>query len=320
MDERRQQPKEKKALDFLDDSEDEEGTEEEREALAGKKSAQSEQHEQVKQDSNDCPTRQDKLTVEFNMDSDTDVEGEEEEVTSASPVALHTKQKADQPVVTAQFHMDSDTDVDEDDVSDTVTKNVPPSADTKPPHVLSVFQPEDITMDSDTDVDDDALSDPASKAKPVSLQSPQTADSAQSTQQKNFHLDSDTDVDEEEEQGCGVNTTGSKADETPSRLEVKSGGSAVAASHSPHYDSDTDDETTPAPAVSTVKESDKKANLGILSDSDTDTEEAVEHQIPTLRRENTPGFMAPPLQKCSTPVQVSGNKPIDQSTFEVLIE
>ncbi|XP_074540372.1 mediator of DNA damage checkpoint protein 1 isoform X2 [Halichoeres trimaculatus] len=394
MDVRRQQPKEKKALEFMEDSEDEGETEEESNVSAEKKSAESGKQEPVQQDNNNSLKRQDKLPVfapevvtnaipEFNMDSDTDVEGEEEGVTSASPVALHGNQKSDQPADTAQFHMDSDTDVDEDnDALDNVTKYIPPCADTKPPHVISVVQPEDITVDSDTDVDDDdnEMSDAATKAKPVLFQSPQTADSAQSTQQKQFHLDSDTDVDEEE-QGCEANTTDSKTDRTSSLLEIKPSGpdSARATSHSTYLGSDTDDETTLPPAVSDplapsiVKESpttaDQGADVGILSDSDTDVEaephlvipttltplsvtpdtkaeasqlnanadtladesrappagvrvnpadcttdsdekgdfeEAGEDQIPSLCRENTPGFLAPPLQNCSTPVQVSG--------------
>ncbi|XP_073342124.1 mediator of DNA damage checkpoint protein 1 isoform X2 [Pagrus major] len=397
----RQQLKEKKALAIVDDSEEEEGEEEERAALGGSKSEESEQCVPVKQENNVSLTGEDKLPVSapavftdatpaFNMDSDTDVEGEEEEVAPAGPVTLSTNQNTDQPPNTAQFHMDSDTDVDEDDDAlDKILKSVPSSADTEPPHVITVIQPEAITMDSDTDVEDDddaAVSDAASKAKPLSVQNTPEADSATSAQLKDFHLDSDTDVDEEEEKDCGTINTISKIDESPTGLDSKPiwPKTTPAAPQSLHLDSDTDDEAAPAPVisepsvVSAVTESrttaEAGADLDILSDSDTDVEDeaplvipfavatlsfapsttsealqsnsdadtdvddssvppagdgvnpadlrvdsdtdveaeeedfggAGEGQIPILRREITPGLMAPPLQNCSTPVQLTG--------------
>lgn len=300
----RQQLKEKKALAIVDDSEEEEGREEERAALGGRKSEESGQHVPVKQERDVSLTGEDESAVStpavftdgipaFNMDSDTDMEGEEEGVASVGPVTLNTNQQADQPPNTSQFHMDSDTDVDEDDE---VSKSVPSSADiTKPPCVISVIQPEGITMDSDTDVDDDdAVSDAATKAKLTSFQGTHTADSAPSTQPKDFHLDSDTDVDEEEEKGCGTNNTCSKIDEAQTRLDIKLivPETAPAAPHGLHLDSDTDDEAMPAPAisepavVSAVTESrttaDTGADLGILSDSDTDVEDDSPLVIPVV--------------------------------------
>ncbi|XP_044064778.1 mediator of DNA damage checkpoint protein 1 isoform X2 [Siniperca chuatsi] len=403
----RQELKEKKALAIVDDSEEEEGREEERAALGGRKSEESGQHVPVKQESNVSLTGVDELPVStpavftdaipaFNVDSDTDVEGEEEEVVSVGPVTLNTNQQADQPPNTAQFLIDSDTDVDDDDDAlDKVPKSMPFSADnTRPPHVISVIQPEAITMDSDTDVDDDAVvSDAATKAKPMSFQSTHTA--APSMQLKDFHLDSDTDVDEEEEKESGTNKTCPKIDETPTRLDIKPIGpeSAPATPHSLHLDTDTDDEAIPAPAigeplvVSGVTEScttaDTGADLDILSDSDTDMEdnsplvvpvvvttlsvapgttseafqsdsdadtdvddssvppsgdgvnpadpkvdsdtdvedkevdfgEAGEGQIPSLRGENTPGLLAPLLQNCSTPVQLTEVEDMETQAF-----
>ncbi|TDH11620.1 hypothetical protein EPR50_G00062670 [Perca flavescens] len=394
----RQQAMKKKALAVVDDSEEEEEREEERAALGGRKSEESGQHVPVKQESNVSLTGKDELPVStpsiftdaipaFHMDSDTDIEGEEVGVASVGPVTMNTNQQADQPPDTAQLHMDSDTDVDEDDyASDKVPKSVPSSADhTNPPHVISVIQPEGITMDSDTDVDDDyaPVSDTATKAKPTSIQSTYTADSAPSTQLKDFHLDSDTDVDEEEEKKRGTNNTCSKIDETPTRLDIMPLGpeSTPPAPHSLHPDSDTDDEAIPAPSisepsvVSAVTEScaaaDAGADLGILSDNDTDVEEgspllslpvavpalsvgpgttsealhseseadtdvnpddlrvdsdtdvedekvdfgeACEGQIPSLPRENTPGFLVPLKQNCSTPIQVSEGEVEDMET------
>lgn len=399
----RQQLKEKKALAIVEDSEGGEGREGERAARGVRKSEGSGQHVPVEQESNVSLTGQHELPVSspaaftdaipaFHMDSDTDVEGEDEGVAPAGPVTLNTNPHTDQPPNTAEFHMDSDTDVDEDDDPfNKVPKSVHSSADsTKPPQFISVIQPEAITMDSDTDVDDDddaAVSDTASEAKPVSFQSTHTADCAPSMQLKDFHLDSDTDVDEEEEKERGTVNKCLKIDEIPTRLEVKPSGpeSAPAAPLSLHLDSDTDDGAIAAPAVSepsvvsAVTEScttaDTGADLDILSDSDTDVEDdsplvipfvatslsfipgavsedlqsdsdadtdvdessmppAVdgvnladlgvdsdtdvedqevdfgrprEGQIPRLARENTPGFLVPTLQNCSTPVQLSGN-------------
>ncbi|CAK6966266.1 mediator of DNA damage checkpoint protein 1 [Scomber scombrus] len=226
----------------------------------------------------------------FNMNSDTDVEGEEENEASVAPVTLNANQQADQPPNTAQFHMDSDTDVDEDeDTFDKGPKSVLFSGDnTKPPHAVPVTQPEGITMDSDTDVDDDAdMSDTAAKAKPTSLLSAHTADSAPLTQPKDFHLDSDTDVDEEEENECGTNNTCSEVDEAPIRTGLKPTGSesAPAAPHSLNIDSDTDDEVISAPAINeplvvpAVTDSCTIAAAG-TSDSDTDAEEDSPLVIP----------------------------------------
>ncbi|XP_076592542.1 uncharacterized protein LOC143324167 isoform X2 [Chaetodon auriga] len=297
----RRQLKEKKAI--ADDSEEDEGMEGERAARGVRKSEGSGQHVPAKQKSNVSLTGEDESPVStpailtdaipaFNMDSDTDVEGEEEGA-PAAPVTLNTNPHTDQPPDTAQFHMDSDTDVDEEDGAlDKVPKSVPSSADnTKPPHVVSVIHPEAITMDSDTDVDDDddddddaAVSDAASKAKPVSFQSTDTADSAPSMQPKDFHLDSDTDVDEEEEKECGTINKCSEIDQTPSRLDIKPTGpeSAPAAPHSLHLDSDTDDEAIAAPAISepSVVSAVTGADLDVLSDSDTDVEDDSPLVIP----------------------------------------
>ncbi|KAK9514021.1 hypothetical protein VZT92_027512 [Zoarces viviparus] len=374
-------------------------------ALGGRKSEESEQHVPDKQESNVSLTGEDELLVSppavftdaspiFGMDSDTDVEGEEERVASAGPLTMNTNQQADQPPDTAQFHMDSDTDADEDALRE-VPKSVPSSADrTKPPHVISVIQPEGITMDSDTDVEDDAASDAAIKA--TSLQSTHAADSSPSMQRSDLHLDSDTDIDEEEEKH---NNPCPKIDETPTRSDIKPTGpeSTPAASHSLHLDSDTDDEAIPAPAIGelsvasaateSVTTADAGADLAVPSDSDTDVEddspllipvvvstlsvdpgatsealrsdsdadtdvdessvppagdgvspadlrvdsdtdvedkegdsgEAGENQIPSLRRENTPGLLVPLQQNCSTPVPVSEGGLEDMDTQAFLI-
>ncbi|XP_028984737.1 mediator of DNA damage checkpoint protein 1 [Betta splendens] len=217
----------------------------------------------------------------FNMDSDTDMEGEEEGFTSAGHVTLNSNQ-VNQPPNTEQFHMDSDTDVDDDEgASHRVPKTVPCSDDhVKPFHVI---QPEGIAVDSDTDVDDEpALSDGARKAKPMS--SACTADTALSKQQKDFCLDSDTDVDEEAERECGQNKSSSKTDVSQAMLDTNSvsPNSIHAAPHRLSLDSDTEDKAQPTPALSeapmvfapteALPTADTKADFGILPDSDTDVE------------------------------------------------
>ncbi|KAK1896113.1 Mediator of DNA damage checkpoint protein 1 [Dissostichus eleginoides] len=311
-----------------------------------------------------------KKTVEI-VDDSAEEEQREEERTALGG----TKSEEN----TAQFHMDSDTDVDEDDDAlDQVPKSLPSSADLNKPHVISVIQPEGVTMDSDTDVDDDAMSDAATNAKPPSLQSTQTADSAFSTQVENVHLDSDTDVDEDEEMKRGTNNKYPEIDETPTRLDIRPE-SIPAAPDSLQLDSDTDDEAIPAPAlgepslVSSLTESwttaQSGADLDFLSDSDTDVEEdsplfialvvsdvsvypgttsddadpdvdesivpragdaadlkedsdtdvedAAESQIPSLQREISPWLLAPLQQNFSTPVPLTegGLEDMDTQAF-----
>lgn len=222
----------------------------------------------------------------FNMDSDTDMEGEDEGLASASHVMLNSSH---QPPKTDQFHMNTDTDVDDDEGAlHKVSKTVPSSDEhVNPLHVISVIQPEGISVDSDTDVDDDpALSDAARKAKPMS--SACTADTAPSKQQKDFCLDSDTDVDtdvdEEAERECGQNKSTSKTDASQTRLNTNSvlPDSNHAVPHRLSLDSDTDDEAQPTPTLSEGSKvlaatkswpaADTGADFGILSDSDTDVE------------------------------------------------
>ncbi|XP_023282149.1 mediator of DNA damage checkpoint protein 1 [Seriola lalandi dorsalis] len=295
---------EKKALAIVHDSEEEGGREEERAAPEGK-SEKSGPHLPVKQESSASLMGEDELPLStaavstdsipaFNMDSDTDMEGEEEGVASVGSVTLNTNQ-VNQPPNTVQFHMDSDTDVDEDeDIIDKAPKTVPSSDDkTKPPHVNSFIQPEGVTVDSDTDVDDDAaVSDAATEAKPMSFQRAHTADTASLMQPKDINLDSDTDVDEEEDRENGTNKPTSKMEETPTRLDIKPTGpeSSPAAPHILHLDSDTDEEAIPVLAlsepvvVSAATESCTTADGGadILSDSDTDVDDNSPLVIPVV--------------------------------------
>uniref|UniRef100_A0A8C6KGC9 Mediator of DNA damage checkpoint protein 1 n=1 Tax=Nothobranchius furzeri TaxID=105023 RepID=A0A8C6KGC9_NOTFU len=156
---------------------------------------------------------------DFNMDSDTDVEAEEEGV-PAEPLSFNTSQRADQ-------RSDEPSEAHSDET-------------TKPAHVASGIQPEDIIIDSDTDDDDDDVSDAVIKAS--SFQDAHTADAASSVQLKDFHLDSDTDVEE----------------------EIKSNLNPAAAAGDPSVAAATAESSSPAAAG---------PDLDILSDSDTDMEE-----------------------------------------------
>ncbi|KAM7421123.1 hypothetical protein PAMA_015338 [Pampus argenteus] len=256
------------------------------------------------------------------MDSDTDMEEDDENVVSAAPVTLNTNQQVDQPPNIVQFHMDSDTDVDEgDDTFDKGPKCVFFSDnDTKPPHALPVIQPEGITMDSDTDVDDDAdMSEAAAKAKPTVFLSAHTADSAPSSQPKDFHLDSDTDVDEEEQNGCGTNSTCSKINEALTRIDVKPTGpeSVPAARNSLHLDSDTDDEVISAPAVneapvvSAVTDSCTSADAG-ADNSDTDVEEDSPLVIPVAV---TTLSVTPGITLAAAPSDSDADRDVDESSI-----
>ncbi|KAM8869709.1 mediator of DNA damage checkpoint protein 1 isoform 1-T3 [Spinachia spinachia] len=268
----------------VDNNAEEEGGEK-RAALAGSKSEESEHNVSGKRDSNVRGAGENELEKSsvtfltdaipvFDMDSDTDEEGEEGGGASASPA----NQQADPPPNTAHFYIDSDTDDDE-----RVHKSVPPSADhTKPLHVISVIQPEGITFDSDTDVDEDAASEAAIVT--ASLQSPNALVSSPSMQRNNLHQDSDTDIEEEAQNRCGRNSLCSKIDETPNRLDIKSTGPEST------LDSGTEEGAVPAvgelSVVSAVTESvttaDLAAVLGCVSDGDTDVEDDSSLLVPVV--------------------------------------
>ncbi|KAK5621164.1 hypothetical protein CRENBAI_012611 [Crenichthys baileyi] len=198
---------------------------------------------------------------DFNLDSDTDVEGGDEEVASAG--------QSDQPRSTILSHMDSDTDVDED-ISDKAPKTLPPTDETtKPSHVASGFQFEGMITDSDTDLEDDATV----TSKAILFQGVHTADSAPPVQSGDFHLDSDTDLDEEEGGGTGAKRENPKTDEA---LYDKSDKPTPTAPHNLHPGSDICDEVVSDPYVAEAG----RADLDILSDSDTDLEEDSHPAIP----------------------------------------
>lgn len=263
-------------------------SEEEKEsaALKGNFSTDSGPHMQENQETNaqlECDklavTTPSVITDAFRMDSDTDLEGEEDGVAPTVPVTLTTNQIVDRTSDKSQFYMESDTDVEEDDHT---SRKVPESAslpenNTKPLPETPVFRPEDITVDSDTDVDDGDTLDAASKAKPTSVQSRTTADSTPTTPLKHFNFDSDTGSEEDDMKQVQSNSS-FKISETPAKLAESV--SAVP----PCPGSDTYDEALPAIRKCGGTESwaaaDTHADLDILSDSDTD----AEHDSPLVKQ------------------------------------
>lgn len=260
----RQQLKEKTA------SEEEDG----RAALEGKISAAISSHVLENQECN-VGLKDDKLPVSapavitdaFKMDSDTDVEGEEE--------GFSSQQRVDHTSDRAQFNMDSDTDAEEnDEAPHAVPESAsPPENKTRSIPAVPVFQAEGILLDSDTDVDDENALDAVSTAKPASMQGKTTAESAPTTHLKPFHLDSDTETEEEDTKPVQSNSS-CKITKTPTKVAER-----VSAALPPDCpDSETDDEAVPALATSKsgVTESgpaaDVHADVNILSDSDTDVE------------------------------------------------
>nr|XP_046157411.1 mediator of DNA damage checkpoint protein 1-like [Oncorhynchus gorbuscha] len=293
MDGPRQQPRRRRAQEIVDDSEEEEEEEEGTEALGekepGKRTRGKEDVSVVNQVSQ---AERDRLTPSapmvstedtFNMDSDTDVEGEEEMVLSA-PVNAVKPPAATEPPITdsdpGQIHMDSDTDVEEGDTMDGDSKLMLTAADVekKPVDSVPMVQPTEIHLDSDTDVDDDdvVVSDSATNVTSfVSDPAEKPDDPAPAVPPVEFHPDTDTDVEEED------TDTHSKTVPESDSSGIRTG---IAGPQEILLDSDTDEEDNPftPPASSRTAEllnpptsvgPAAAAPLEIRSDSDTDLEE-----------------------------------------------
>lgn len=199
----------------------------------------------------------------FKMDSDTDLEGEEEGV----PVTLTANQRVDDTSGGAQFYMDSDTDAEEnDDAPHTVPEAVSP-----PENKTRTAIPAGIPSDSDTDVEDKYALEAVPMAKSTSMQSKTTAEAGPTTHLKHFHLDGDTESEEDDPKPA-QNNSSFKITETPTKLPE------TVPAALPRPDSETDDEAVPAVAAGKSggtepgPAADTHADLDILSDSGTDVE------------------------------------------------
>ncbi|XP_052350445.1 mediator of DNA damage checkpoint protein 1-like [Oncorhynchus keta] len=288
MDGPRQQPRRRRAQVIVDDSEEEgegkEGTEALGEKEPGKRTRGKEDVSvvnQVSQAERDGPMVSTEDT--FNMDSDTDVEGEEEMGLSAPVKSVKPPAVTEPPTTDSdpgQIHMDSDTDVEEGDTMDGDAKLMLTAADVerKPVDSVPVVQPTEIHLDSDTDVDDDdvVVSDSATNVTSfISDPAEKPDDPAPAVPPVEFHPDTDTDVEEE-------NTdTHSKTVPESDSSGVRTG---IAGPQEILLDSDTDEEDNPftPPASSRTAEllnpptsvgPAAAAPLEIRSDSDTDLEE-----------------------------------------------
>ncbi|XP_061091931.1 mediator of DNA damage checkpoint protein 1 isoform X2 [Conger conger] len=210
--------------------------------------------------------------LEFHLDSDTDVE-EEEEPAPTRDQNSNAKAPAAAPAVQqTEFHLDSDTDTEDrtDDRSGSA-----PGEGTSPPKPVAV-KPLEILSDSDTDTEDRSGSAPGegtSPPKPVAMKpleilSDQTTNAkapsaAPAVQRTEFHLDSDTDTEDHTEDQSG--SAPGEGTSPPKPVAMKA--------LEILSDSDTDAEEAdakpePPPATSAL-------GLEILSDSGSDTEDGA---------------------------------------------
>ncbi|XP_031648090.1 LOW QUALITY PROTEIN: mediator of DNA damage checkpoint protein 1 [Oncorhynchus kisutch] len=288
MDGPRQQPRRRRAQVIVDDSEEEEeqgkeGTKALGEKEPGKRTRGKEDVSvvnQVSQAERDAPMVSTEDTV--NMDSDTDVEGEEEMGLSAPVKSVKPPAVTEPPTTDSdpgQIHMDSDTDVEEGDTMDVDAKLMLTAADVerKPVDSVPVVQPTEIHLVSDTDVDDDVVvSDIATNVTSfVSDPAEKPDDPAPAVPPVEFHPDTDTDVEEED------TDTHSKTVPESDSSGIRTG---IAGPQEILLDSDTDEEDKPFTPPSSSRTAEllnpptsvgpaAAAPLEIRSDSDTDLEE-----------------------------------------------
>uniref|UniRef100_A0A8C5HDU6 Mediator of DNA damage checkpoint protein 1 n=1 Tax=Gouania willdenowi TaxID=441366 RepID=A0A8C5HDU6_GOUWI len=260
--------------------------------------------------------------LRFDIDSDTDID-EDEDVPCRSFQSVpssHKRVNTPPPVIShiqpEGIAVSSDSDKGEDAVmsdADAATKakstSFQSAADGASSEQLSDFH-----LDSDTDVDEETEQKENSD---LGLVEPKPVPAVP----QSLHIESDTD------------------DDLPASTINKSATDAVVTE--PHCaeldilsdsDTDVDDDDVPFPVAAVVSpqpkaaQSDSDANTDVdesavapvedganppdvCADSDTDVEgkdtDIEEERVPGLQRENTPGMLAPFLQNCSTPIQLT---------------
>jgi len=234
------------------------------------------------------------------MDSDTDVDDDSvsDAAIKAKPTSLQSTPAAD------DFHLDSDTDIDEEEEEKQCGTNnscfevdeTPTRLDIKPTGPESVAAaPHSLNLDSDTD--DEAV--PAVAVSDLSAVSAVAEAVATAAAGAGLEVLSDSDTEEEDDSPPLVPVVVS----TPS---VDPGTRSEALQSDSDADTDVDESSVP-PAGGAVKPVDSDTDV---EDKEVEFGEAGKNQIPSLRRENTPGLLVPLQQNCSTPVHVSGNQPI----------
>uniref|UniRef100_A0A3P9PBT4 Mediator of DNA damage checkpoint protein 1 n=1 Tax=Poecilia reticulata TaxID=8081 RepID=A0A3P9PBT4_POERE len=229
---------------------------------------------------------------EFNLDSDTDVEGGEEEEAPAG--------KSNQRPNTVLPHIDSDTDVDED-----VSDKTPRTADSAPS-----VQSGDFHLDRDTDVDEE---EEAGKRGNPKTDETLSEKSGKPLSPHSLHPDSDACDKEVAAAGLDILSESDTDLEEDSLPAVPAAAadlpvSSAAAAGAPESDADTDVDEPVAPRAA---DESKPADLRMESDTDVEDEEANPGEEEEGRqRENAL------RQNCSTPVQVSGLNPNRASVLE----
>uniref|UniRef100_A0A8C7J0J0 Mediator of DNA damage checkpoint protein 1 n=1 Tax=Oncorhynchus kisutch TaxID=8019 RepID=A0A8C7J0J0_ONCKI len=233
----------------------------------------------------------------FNMDSDTDVEGEEEMGLSA-PVNAVKPPAATEPPTTdsdpGQIHMDSDTDVEEGDTMDDSATNV-----------TSFVSDPEILLDSDTDEEDSPFTPPAS-SRTAELLNPPTSVGPAAAAPLEIRSDSDTDLEEDATQTMNL---------PPPNVTTVTEDAVLASRQA----------VLPSPTITTTTGSDLSEPSDFRMDSDTEEDgpgEAGQGQTACRLREGAAGPGLLPLggspgphQKCSTPLASSVQEEMETQVF-----
>ncbi|XP_059920072.1 mediator of DNA damage checkpoint protein 1 [Gadus macrocephalus] len=275
------------------------------------------------------------VPVAQQTDSDTDVEGHDNDdnddddepdgvskATPASPQSENTAASRAGSIEPPDFHLESDTDVEEEgegEGDDAVPKSAPAKAEAESRGVVfaSAAPP---NFDSGSDTDDDFLlrevnSGPSSEAAP-----PTPAPAADPGAHLDILSDSDTDVEEDSPLIPSVVASAVNAGPKSSPPPSSAGPVSQAAALGPDSDADTDvEEISSSPGG--VDVSTKPADGRM--DSDTDLEEEGGEggteggPVSSSSDEKDQGHRAS-LQRCSTPMELSGLAVAEMETQEYL--
>ncbi|XP_040021602.2 mediator of DNA damage checkpoint protein 1 isoform X2 [Gasterosteus aculeatus] len=236
------------------------------------------------------------------FDSDTDVD---EDAVSEAAIATAPLQSTDAVVSSPSmqgnnFHLGSDTDIEEEEEENQCGKNSVCFKIDETPTRLDIH-PTGLESTLDSETGDGAFPAPAIRELSVVSAVAESVVTADLGAVLGFLSDSDTDV--EDDSSLLTPAVASNWSTNPSIM-----------SEALQSDSGADrdvDESSGCPAGDGVD----PADLRVDSDTDVEDEEkAGENQIPSLRRENTPGLLVPLQQNCSTPVQSSGRELEDMET------
>ncbi|KAK2855142.1 hypothetical protein Q7C36_007011 [Tachysurus vachellii] len=202
--------------------------------------------------------------LRFNMDSDTDVEDDDMEITKAKP-AIEAAVTAEAAAVNpADLHVDSDTDVEEED-----TEKVKSDSEAlgREPAKQDLVDPAALTMDSDTDVEDDDME--MTKAKPA-IEAAVTAEAA-AVNPADLHVDSDTDVEEEDTEK--VKSDSEALGREPAKQDLVDPAALTMDSDTDVAENKTDIATISGPAAALEEKKEALSSDQFHLESDTDDED-----------------------------------------------